>query len=121
MVLSSMRRFETAADVERYRIYQVKGFGESLTASVLAWRLACERRFAYNPALAVTEADKNTVRAKYALRRKVLSTVLESGAGELQRFRQDALGRAAAFQPQIDQAARKLAQARVDLSLVADF
>lgn len=120
---AALRSFgiETAADVERSRIYQVRGFGEGLTANVLSWRRTCERSFSYNAALAVTEADKNTVRAQYALRRKVVSTKLESGAGELQRFKQEALVRAAALQPQIDQAARKLAQACADLTVVADF
>lgn len=117
---ATLRSFgiETAADVKRDRIIRIKGFGDSLTRALMDWRASCERRFVFNPMTAVTEADKNAVRGKIASRRTAIASSLSGGVGELQRFRQMAVARVAAFQPQIENAARKLAQAEKDLALL---
>lgn len=117
---ATLRSFgiETAADISKRRILQVRGFGDGLTRALTDWRASCERRFVFNPATAVTEADKNVVRAKIASRRAVLVNTLSAGPGELQRVRQLALSRSAAYKSQIEQAAKKLAQAQRDRELV---
>jgi DNA-binding helix-hairpin-helix protein with protein kinase domain len=117
---STLRSFgiETAADVTRHRILQVKGFGESLTRSITDWKASCERRFVFNPAAAVSEADKNTIKAKFGARKSALAASLGGGAAELERFRQTATSKAISLQPSLDQAARKLAQAKSDLALL---
>lgn len=117
---ATLRSFgiETAADVKRDRIIRIKGFGDSLTRALTDWRASCERRFVFNPMTAVTEADKNAVRGKIASRRAAIASSLSSGAGDLQRFRHMALAKLAAFQPQLEVASRKLAQAEKDLALL---
>ena len=80
--------------------------------------LRCERRFTFNPANAVSEADKNAVRAKSGTRRAALEAGLGAGSSELQRFRQQATSRSAALQPKLEVAARRLAQAEKDLSVL---
>ena len=115
-----MRSFgiETAADVRRQRILQLKGFGESLARAMTDWKASCERRFVFNPATAISESDRNAVRAKFGMRRTAIASTLASGVTELQRFKQMSASRAIAMKPQIDQAAQKLAQAQSDLSLL---
>jgi DNA-binding helix-hairpin-helix protein with protein kinase domain len=114
---AALRSFgiETAADVTRGSIMQVRGFGESLTRSILDWKASCERRFTFNPATAVSQSDRDAVRTKYAAKKASLERVLVGGALELQQLSQRAAVRLAAHRPKIDIAAQKLAQADADL------
>jgi DNA-binding helix-hairpin-helix protein with protein kinase domain len=116
---AALRSFgiETAADVDRSKVRQVRGFGEGLTSAVLDWRASCERRFVFNPATAVSAADKNTVAMKFGLRRVALEGMLSNGAAELQKFRQGVAARAANLQPLVASAATHLAQAIADLQV----
>jgi DNA-binding helix-hairpin-helix protein with protein kinase domain len=95
---------------------QVKGFGPNLTRAVMDWRASCERRFTFNPNTAVTEADRNAVRAKYTARRKAIEGMLAAGPTELASFTQTTTARANQLRAQAENAARELAQARADLS-----
>lgn len=117
---AALRSFgiETAADVSRSRVLQVRGFGEGLTRAVVDWKASCERRFSFNPANAVSEADKNAVRTKFGVRKVALETSLGAGSRELQRFQQQATSRAAALQPKLEEVARRLAKAEKDLSVL---
>ena len=117
---SALRSFgiETAADVSRSRVQSVRGFGEVLTRAVVDWKKSCERRFIFNPYNAVSESDKNVIRAKIAARKRVIETSLIAGASDLQRFRQEAMMKANVLYPQINAAAKKLAQAQADLNLL---
>lgn len=117
---AALRSFgiETAADVDRRQVRQVKGFGEGLTRAVMDWRASCERKFTFNPLTAVSASDKNAVRAKFGARKRQLEGSLTSGAQELQKFKQNAAIRATALRPQLEIAARQLAQAKADLNLL---
>jgi DNA-binding helix-hairpin-helix protein with protein kinase domain len=117
---AALRSFgiETAADVTWIKVNSVKGFGEVLTRAVVDWRKACERRFVFNPNNAVTEADKNAVRAKIATRKRTLEITLNAGAAELQRLRQDMISRANALSPMLQAASHKLAQSLADLNAI---
>lgn len=115
---AALRSFgiETAADVSKLRVMQVRGFGESLTRAVLDWKASCERRFQFNPAVAVSQADRDAVRARSATRRIMLEGQLSRGVGELQSFRQRAASQMTTLQSQLEAAARKLAQAQADFA-----
>jgi DNA-binding helix-hairpin-helix protein with protein kinase domain len=117
---AALRSFgiETAADVNRGRVMQVRGFGQSLTRAMLDWRASCERGFTFNPNIAVSDAEKNAVHAKFAVRKATLAGVLSSGPPELQRIRQFATTKATNLVPQIARATLELAQAEKDLSLL---
>jgi DNA-binding helix-hairpin-helix protein with protein kinase domain len=117
---AALRSFgiETAADVTKNQVMQVRGFGESLTRAVLDWKASCERRFRYNPAAAVTETDRNVVRAKYIANRVTIERTLSSAPAQLQEFRRKAEAQLASLRPEIEVAARKLAQAQADYSLL---
>lgn len=117
---AALRSFgiETAADVNRSRVMQVRGFGDGLTRAMVDWRLSCERRFQFNPATAVSQGDRDAVRAKFAAKRVALERALAAGPGELQQFRQRAASQLAVLTPQLQDAARKLAQAQADIGLL---
>ena len=107
---------ETAADVTRRSVKQVKGFGDHLTQAVIDWKASCERRFVFRPNEAVTPADRQAVMAKIAAKRHRLESALTVGATELQRFRLHAPARTMPLMEPLRQAAEKLAQAQADLS-----
>lgn len=116
--MAALRSFgiETADDITRNRVMQVRGFGQSLTRAVLDWKASCERRFTFNPAVAVSPADRDAVRAKYAAKRVLLERTLAAAPAHLQQFDQRASAQLALLQPQLEGAAKKLAQAHADLS-----
>jgi len=116
---SALRSFgiETAADVTKSRVMQVRGFGESLTRAVLDWKASCERRFVFNPAAAVSQSDKDAVRAKFAAKRINLEKSLSVAPAELQQYRQRAASTLSTLLPAVEAAAKKLAQAEADLSV----
>lgn len=117
---AALRSFgiETAADVTKGQVMQVRGFGESLTRAVLDWKRSCERQFQFNPAAAVSQADRDAVRAKFAAKRISLERTLAAAPAELQQFRQRAATQAAVLMPQLQAAAQKLAQAQADYAAV---
>lgn len=117
---AALRSFgiETAADVTKSRVMGVRGFGEGLTRAVLDWKATCERRFRFNPAAAVSEADRNAVRAKYVAKRVAFERSLTAAPAKLHQFRQKAEVMSASVKPQLENAARKLAQAQADYSLL---
>ncbi len=117
---AALRSFgiETAADVGWNKVFAVKGFGEVLTRAVVDWRKNCERQFVFNPRLAVTEADKNAMRAQIATRKRALEINLNAGAAELQRLRQDMIHKEKELIPLLQMAGKKLAQAQADLTVI---
>lgn len=116
---AALRSFgiETAADVTWNKVIAVKGFGEVLTRAVMDWRSACERRFVFNPHLAVTETDKNTVRVQIATRKRTLEVTLNTGSAEIQHLRQEMIKKANVSIPKLQAASQKLAQTLADLSV----
>lgn len=117
---STLRSFgiETAADVDRHRIQNIRGFGQSLTRAVLDWKASCERKFTFNAATAVTDADKNAVRAKLAARKMRVESTLRQGPSDLKRMREEAILRSSNVIIQIEQSAKQLAQAKKDYSIL---
>lgn len=116
--MAALRSFgiETAADVTRSRIMQVRGFGEGLTRALLDWKDSCERRFRFNPAVGVSRVDRDAVRTNYSSKKVALERTLAAAPAQLQQFRERAPAKIAYLQPQLEAAARKLAQAHADLS-----
>jgi DNA-binding helix-hairpin-helix protein with protein kinase domain len=117
---ATLRSFgiETAADVSMNGIMQIRGFGWTLASALVDWRTDCERRFVFNPATAFTAADADALRRKYAVRRAVIEKTLSEAPTQLKQFRQTAASRLAALMPQLEAAARNVAQASADFSLL---
>jgi hypothetical protein len=76
---------ETAADVNETAVRAVPGFGEAMTAKMVAWRRTHEARFRYNPAPSSADAQaEHAVRAASAAKRTDLQTKINSGLAALQ-------------------------------------
>jgi DNA-binding helix-hairpin-helix protein with protein kinase domain len=116
---AALRSFgiETAADVTWSRVIAVHGFGEVKTSALVDWRKSIERRFVFNPAQAVTEADKAMVRSRFSTRRRSIEGVLSTGASDLQRIRTEGELRSKHLLAPLKHAADRLSQAEADLSV----
>lgn len=117
---SSLRSFgiETAYDVERWRVRQVPGFGETYTQSMLDWRASCERRFVFNPSDPSIKADEAALKARFASERAAIQRSLVAGAQRLQLDREQSLQQARRLMPGLNAAAETVAQTLADLSVV---
>ncbi len=117
---AALRSFgiETAADVTKSQVKQVKGFGDSLTRAMLDWRATCERRFVFNAANAVSSADKDAVSNKFRLQKVLLEKALSAGPAELRLLHQRAQERRSHWEPRVNGAAKSLQQAHADLSIM---
>lgn len=116
---AALRSFgiETAADVTRSAVMQVRGFGDGLTRAVTDWKASCERKFVFNSANAVSAADKSGVQSKIGARKIRIEAAIMQGVGELQDRGRQATSQLATLQIQLEDAARKLAQAQKDVSI----
>lgn len=74
---------ETAADVERYKILNLRGFGPSLCDALVGWRRQHESRFRFNPAAPVDPRETRRVEEMIETRRKQLVDRLQAGPREL--------------------------------------
>jgi DNA-binding helix-hairpin-helix protein with protein kinase domain len=117
---AALRSFgiETAADVTWDKVRAVRGFGEQRTRAVVDWKQNLERKFQFNPATAITVADKNAVKAKFAATRTSLEHQLARAPGELQQYTQRASTKATSLLPMVEAAAQRLAQAQADLAII---
>lgn len=76
---------ETAADITASAVRGVPGFGEALTAKMLAWRQGHESKFRYNtiPDQSDLQAEQST-RVAYATKQIELQRKIQSGLSTLQ-------------------------------------
>lgn len=117
---AALRSFgiETAADVSRNRIMQIRGFGEKLSREVENWKNRCERSFVFNPAVGVTEEDRNNIRLKYASKRASIENRLAVAPMQLSQYSQQAQKNYDEYKGKLRLAALKLAQAKINHSIV---
>ena len=76
---------ETAADVERGKIYQIPGFGQKLTGELLKWRREHERNFCFNPAEPLDRRDVHALDRDLESQRADLLRVLGQGPEQLRQ------------------------------------
>lgn len=117
---AALRSFgiETAADVDWHSVIAVRGFGEVLTGAVVDWKKSCERRFVFDPRNAVSDADKNAVRAKVATRKRVIEGMLGNGPTELRKIQAEAITSGRAAESRLAELAQQFAKARADAALL---
>lgn len=107
---------ETAADIKAHAVRAVPGFGDAMTAKLLAWRKAHEDKFRYNPAVDPSDIQaENAVRANWATKRADLQKKISSAMGALQIGPQQIAARARSGDPALMDALGKRAQAAHDL------
>jgi DNA-binding helix-hairpin-helix protein with protein kinase domain len=117
---AALRSFgiETAYDVDRASVMAVRGFGETLTRAMLAWRHVCEQSFRFDPSRALSPADVAATRRKFLQRRAIVEATLKAGANELTQLRDRIHERQAAMTPQLRAAAEVVAQAQADVRVM---
>jgi hypothetical protein len=77
--------FQTAADIDVYRVQSVKGIGSSRAASLAAWRRSIESRARASMPQALSQSNAAAIRAKYQSQQ----LALEDERGREQRRQRD--------------------------------
>ena len=108
----------TAHDVEADAVRRVRGFGDGLTAQLLAWRADVEGRFRFDPATGVPDADLRAAAEKYRRLQKAAFADADRGLAALAALTPEAEARLAALTPSLRRAAAAMAQAEADWLLV---
>jgi hypothetical protein len=107
---------ETAADVTAAKVRVVPGFGEALTAKMLAWRRGHEATFRYNPAADASDVQaENAIRSASTKKRTDLQAKIRSGAAALQAAPRLLATRASQPDPALNAALTARAEAARDL------
>jgi DNA-binding helix-hairpin-helix protein with protein kinase domain len=109
--------FETAADIDA-TVLNVAGIGQARYATLMAWRDGVERQFRFDPTAGVNPADVKAVEHKFMIRRTEIERTLLRGKAELDHVRRRAEQTNARLQARAVDAARQLAQAKADLSVM---
>ena len=110
---------ETAADISRHAVMAVPGFGEAMTAKLVAWRSGHEAKFRYNPAPDASDVQaENAARSSHASKRADLQSKIRSGAAALQAGPQRLAGRAHGGDQPLMHALGERARAARDLELL---
>jgi DNA-binding helix-hairpin-helix protein with protein kinase domain len=73
-----------AADIYEERIRTIKGFGDTLTNSLLAWKNDVLRQFRFNPATAVSPAEHRPIILKCRTKQQQIFADLERNVGKLE-------------------------------------
>jgi DNA-binding helix-hairpin-helix protein with protein kinase domain len=108
----------TAADVSHSRIVGINGFGEAKTANLVAWRDSCEGSFRYNPHDPTIHKDRDQALGTHHDKRRFIENELQRGFAELQRRSQLRPEARAELERKLAAAARQLAQADADLTVL---
>ena len=105
---------ETAADIERAKIMQIPGFGETLTSELMRWRQGHERNFRFNPSEPVDRRDIDAISRELEARRQNLLSTLRQGPDLLRRLSQEIDAARPRLMPTLEKAwsALKIAEAR---------
>lgn len=110
---------ETAADIKASAVRAVPGFGEAMTAKLLAWRKGHEDRFRYNATADAADVQaENAVRANWAAKRADLQTKINSAVAALQAGPQQIATRAHTSDPALMDALERREQAAHDLKAI---
>jgi DNA-binding helix-hairpin-helix protein with protein kinase domain len=106
---------ETAADIEPKAIKAVPGFGQVYTERLLAWRRSVEAGFRFNPRRGLDRADIEAIDREIEAERVALERTLREGPAQLAQLRAQMMRARDELWPELEAAARELAQANADL------
>jgi DNA-binding helix-hairpin-helix protein with protein kinase domain len=109
---------ETAADVDRHKIRRIKGFGTRFTNDLVQWRQSLESKFVFDPSKGVDPSDMAALNHRFNQRRAQVENALSAGPELLVQVRAEIFRKREGLRPEVERAARALAQARSDMSVV---
>jgi len=105
---------ETAADVTRRRVKKVPGFGDAMTAKLLAWRNNVSQQFTFDPTKGVDRDRVADLDGEILKERRQIEKELLTGARELAQLRRQFERHQIVPTRAVNQAAHALAQTRID-------
>jgi DNA-binding helix-hairpin-helix protein with protein kinase domain len=108
----------TAADVTRSHVATVPGFGDTLTAALLAWRQEVERRFRFDPTAAVSEGEQRAVAIRFRTRQQQLLGDIDQKLVALRSFGPGCKAELEALTGSLGEAVAAYEQADVNLALL---
>ena len=112
---------ETAADINPFSIRRIKGFGEVMTDTLMAWRRNHEARFRYNRTQNAQDvADEALLRSRFANEKAKLESNIRNGLSTLRKAkpRLHSLATDAGYDLALSQALEIRAQAEQDLKAI---
>lgn len=109
---------ETAADVEWNKIIRISGFGASLTSSIISWRKSFEKKFVFDTTKGIDPADIAALNHRFSQNKKQLEGILLAGPERLNQIRSEIVAHRTQMFPMVQNAARQLAQAQKDFSII---
>jgi DNA-binding helix-hairpin-helix protein with protein kinase domain len=108
---------ETAADVDRYSVMSVPGFGPMHAEELEHWRRTFERRFVYDPSKDIDPADMAALDNTFSHRRKRLEGALLAGPEQLTAIRNRVMRERARLRGQLINAKQQADQAEADMTV----
>ncbi|RKP49832.1 hypothetical protein D7Z26_18530 [Cohnella endophytica] len=105
---------ETASDITTHAIRQVPGFGPTYTRKLIDWRYSIEKRFVFNPHKGIPQADIVSLDRDILSQKKRLEQEIQLGANQLMQKANQIKVRRNTLWPELELAAKELAQANTD-------
>lgn len=109
---------ETAADVDRFQIMRIQGFGEVLTSQLTKWKAGHIQRFKFNPSEPIDPRDIAALDHELGTRSKKMVMELQDGQRTLARLSQEIVAARRRLMPQIEGAWLSLKVAEAQLKAI---
>jgi len=107
---------ETAADIEKFRVMGIRGFGPDLANTLLSWQQRMAKGFKYDPTKAITDEDKRQVDIKVQHLQAEVVQDLRNAARDIENAHRACQSKIAEVKQAIERTVRLVAQAQADLS-----
>jgi len=114
-VMLESYNIETAWDVEEKRVLRVPGFGPALTREMVNWRRSVEAKFRFDPRKGIDPQEIAALDRDIDNTKRKLQNNLMNGPQALEQIRAHILAQRQVMKPQLDAAAKALAQARANV------
>jgi DNA-binding helix-hairpin-helix protein with protein kinase domain len=108
----------TAYDVNFGSVMQIKGFGEKLAGSLVAWREQVERGFRFDRSTGVPEADLRGLASKYRREQETLLRSIQSDVDAIERLAPQVRNDLVAIVPKLRAAVADWLQAYEDVRVL---
>jgi DNA-binding helix-hairpin-helix protein with protein kinase domain len=112
---------EDAYDVEPAKISNIKGFGPSMRATILAWRMSIEQTFQFDPSKGVDPRDIRDLEQDLNQKRTEAIRMLMGGPQALQQSLSLWLAQRDLLMKQLNQSARQLGQTEVNMRALSHW
>jgi DNA-binding helix-hairpin-helix protein with protein kinase domain len=112
---------EDAYDVELAKISNIKGFGPSMRATLLAWRKSIEQTFQFDPSQGINPRDLRDLEQELDQRRTDAIRTLNGGPQALRQTLNPWLAERDLLMKKLNQSARRLAQAELNMKALTQW